>query len=477
MNLQILGGLLPKNNSCADNLWSIAVDVLPDEFKTYIIGDTRMAHHCYVVLSAILLDQLFPDPDLACYAAKVNQRRFCQWWSDFLRATLINQEVDFSAYKDARNRADLCAAIRLREPSLAARVTQGLELDPLASSPGLAPADDDSSDIFADNGCTPGKLRPNPQARTTKFSELIPPFPSLVYGGPRYLHSARKFLLSQIEILSDNQLFCVDNIWKDITVTKELEVYATFGQCVTMAKLHFPSISPFLAADPDLEVMFFSARTGLNSHISQYARDCHRDSRLVALEWLRTRHPDEIQTVILRASEEGGSKRERRLWFSSLGKYDEAKTMLRNLTGMDPPTCTWAERRIDSYLENATSKAETVLQTLTQLQRQAEERVEALHGLASSEPTSKRTRMDDFLPPLPLLPRMKTQAQRERKQRKVRGRREKKRQEVLQRILAARKSSAPCATVTSETPGHLACPPAPGLLGDCSRPRWTSAPG
>jgi hypothetical protein len=264
MNLQVLGGLLPKNNSCADNLWSLPVESLPDEFKTYIIGDTRMAHHCYVVLSAVLLDQLFPDPELACYLTKVNQKRFCQWWSDFLRATLINQEVDFTAYKDARNRVDLCAAIRLREPSLAARVTQGLDLDPLTSSPGLAPAEDDSFDIFADNGCVPGKLRPNPQTRTIQFSELIPPFPSLVYGGPRYLHSARTFLLKQIETLSVHQLFCVDNIWKDITMTKELEDYATFGQQVSMGNIHLPTISPFLVADPDLEVMFF-----FSSHWSQ----------------------------------------------------------------------------------------------------------------------------------------------------------------------------------------------------------------
>lgn len=60
--------------------------------------------------------------------------------------------------------------------------------------------------------------------------------------------------------------------------------------------------------------------------------------------------------------------------------------------------------------------------------------------------------MDEFLPPLPLLPRMKTQAQRDRKKRKVRGRRERKKQELLHRISGARSFPPPSATVTRETP-------------------------
>jgi len=120
-NLQVLGGILPKNNSIADHLWGVPVEDLPSEFKAYIIGDTRCSHHVYSVLFSILLNQTFPDPDSACGITATSQYEFAVWFGEFLRGMLTNVEYFDRAYESAVTREELALCLRIREPSVSTR--------------------------------------------------------------------------------------------------------------------------------------------------------------------------------------------------------------------------------------------------------------------------------------------------------------------------------------------------------------------
>lgn len=392
-SLQILGGILLMNNFHADGLWGVPYKELPDEFKVYLIGDTRCSHHVYVVLLATLLQELFPDADVACQLTSTTVAEFVSWFSNFVVGILKNLEYDWDAYKNARSRIELLCSLRVR--------CFGEKQD---SNSGLSPF---------------GVLCSYPPEQIVLVSKIIPFNPTVMFGGARYLIATRKAIIAQANQLKYLEIAGVENIFKMIVFSPDTLKWITYGQSIPAKYPSDPALSDGLVIDPNRShpVMCINPSRILNSGISQIAKCQGRPSRLLLLEWGRLCDPGDLLTIIRRASEEGGDRREDRLWFPRLSRYEDLRNLYINITGCVPSVeCTWAEKRILTYHAKAAEKARSDIVTLEAQVETAKQRLGDLESL-EGEPLRKRVKLENHVTAAPPVGKPITDAQRARRKR------------------------------------------------------------
>ena len=435
-NLQVLGGILSKNNSRADDKWALPLNELPDSLKIYAAGDTRSAFNCYIVLYAAIIRNFFPDPEVVCLITNRDQYEFSLWFSGLLIGTLKGLEIDHDSYTAARTRVDLLMCLRVREPSL------DLDVQTL-----------DGMQCLPYN--KPGKLRADPPERIKLLAKAIPPWPTVTFGGARYLHSTRFFALEQKKVFS-SELFPVldgSNIWKDIQVDQFKMNQVTYCQELKVAHPTSGSSVRCLAPDPDLKfpVATLNPYKVLNSDISNIARKQGRDSRYVILEWVRLNKPEYI-TILLDRASETYPNRESRLWFSQISRYEDLRASYYFTTGSHVEVkCVWAEKKIDGAIARLEKSVEEDVSCFEGLAALARKRKADLEDAAAAGVYRKRVKIQDQLPAPPTRQNL-TDEQKEK--RKVRNRKARLRQ---QKVKKARKAEQ--ATVDGQ------CVPDPGVSG------------
>ena len=83
ISTQVLGTNLNKCVSTTDNKWGYKWQDIPQSLQVYGLGDLKFGHLTYIVLTGILLRDLYPDPDVVCKFLNAGQLRgveqFYQW--------------------------------------------------------------------------------------------------------------------------------------------------------------------------------------------------------------------------------------------------------------------------------------------------------------------------------------------------------------------------------------------------------------
>ena len=162
LQLLITGGMHNKQVSCADNMWGLPWEELPVEFKLYALADVRHSYTCYVTLMALCIAHMFPDPVLPCEFLSLTQERCYEYLSKLILAALSNKRFNHEEFKIATTRKQLISS--LRSVGQSAKMGTPIEL--------------------------------------TWLGRLIPPWPTLPYGGARDFHTvAMYFAHSQADKL------------------------------------------------------------------------------------------------------------------------------------------------------------------------------------------------------------------------------------------------------------------------------------
>ena len=170
-NLITMGGLLNKEVSCADQMWCLSWEQLPLEFKIYLIGDVRFGFCNFIVLSSLLMRNIFPDIYLLCSTIELGQPEAINWFCLLICYCLQGTNLNPSLREKATTRQELILSLR-----------------------------------DWDNSVYPRKMMKTPNSRLVLLSELIPDWPTLVHGGPRFLHTIPPFFIKQIEVLQNLRL-------------------------------------------------------------------------------------------------------------------------------------------------------------------------------------------------------------------------------------------------------------------------------
>ena len=165
MNLVCCGGLLNKHVSRADNLWYKPYLDLPECLQAYIIGDVRCGYICHVVLSSLLIRDLFPDIDVVCSSLELLPEQ----WIGYFNTILVNVLAEKSIYQEAKKKAETRKdmLLSLRE---------------------------------YDNSCSPRIIKKEVDSRLETFAKLLPVWPTVPYGGARSLHQVVNWF-SDVQVL------------------------------------------------------------------------------------------------------------------------------------------------------------------------------------------------------------------------------------------------------------------------------------
>ena len=153
MNLVTCGGILNKLVSRADNLWYKPYDNLPSSLQAYLIGDVRCGYICHVVLSSLLIRDLFPDIDVVCSSLELLPDQWVGYFNTILVNVLSEKSIYQEAKKQAKTRQEMILSLREYNNEVTSRVMRK-EIDP----------------------------------RLEIFAKMVPVWPTVPYGGARSLH-------------------------------------------------------------------------------------------------------------------------------------------------------------------------------------------------------------------------------------------------------------------------------------------------
>ena len=92
IGVQVLGTLLNKNVSTGDDYSGVRWQQILKSLRCYALGDIMFEFVSYNVLSGLLLQDVFPDPDVLCGFLKCNQKIPADWFLDFVLMSLEGVE-------------------------------------------------------------------------------------------------------------------------------------------------------------------------------------------------------------------------------------------------------------------------------------------------------------------------------------------------------------------------------------------------
>ena len=193
MATQIFGIVLNKLVSRGDGKWGMQWHRIPDALKVYCIGDIKFGYQTVVVMANLLLRDLFPDPDVVLSFMRLDGPTFGRRFGEWLIWTLKGVEIDSEKMQQASSRSQVIEAVRFR----------------LAS----------------------GKRSEMPPTRFLGVIELLGDWPSITWGGARYLHQARYHFIDQFEVMKESEFWREDIGW---TICEEMMEAASY----TVPNLH-----------------------------------------------------------------------------------------------------------------------------------------------------------------------------------------------------------------------------------------------
>jgi hypothetical protein len=198
LSYELTGGLVNKHCSRGDGKWGLLWKDLPASLKTYALADLKFGFHTMIVLYALLIKNLFPDPDIVLAFTRATHREFGLWFGKFLLSTFKGVEVKASALADAAKLEcptleDLFKSLRFR--------------------------------VMGDDGIT--RLSTGPPERVWLLFDLYGNWPSVTQGGCKFLLQARAHFVVQYELLTSSAA----HAWKDLSfpVTEEMREAAVYA--------------------------------------------------------------------------------------------------------------------------------------------------------------------------------------------------------------------------------------------------------
>ena len=195
---ELIGGVLNKHCSRGDGKWGLTWKDIPPALKVYALADLKFGYQALAVLYAVLIKNLFPDPDIVLAFTRASHREFGVWFGSFLVATFKGVELKVAALQDAVDSGhddleEFFGALRCR--------------------------------LMDEDGRS--RLSAYPPDRVLLLLKLYGAWPSVTQGGCKFLIQARAHFVTQYELLTSSAAYG----WKDLSfpVTEEMREAAVYG--------------------------------------------------------------------------------------------------------------------------------------------------------------------------------------------------------------------------------------------------------
>lgn len=192
----LLGAIMNKHCSQGDRKWGHYYSDLPSSLRAYCLGDLKFGRQAVITLFAIMIQNLFPDPDVVLAFTRTDHKGFGSWFGYLVLQSLKGVELHAAALQEVAggdSLRDLYLALRCRE--------------------------------MLPGGKT--KLSVDPPERIWVLFALYGDWPSVTKGGCRYLLEARQHFVKQHDMLTSRSAYG----WKDLyyPLNQEMLQAAVYG--------------------------------------------------------------------------------------------------------------------------------------------------------------------------------------------------------------------------------------------------------
>ena len=140
----------------------------------YGLGDLKFGHLTFIVLTGILVRDLFPDPDVVCQFLSGNQRHAITWFYEWILKPIEGVEVQEDDARRAVTRYQMICAVRYRDER-----SKLCKISPLW---------------------------------IVLWSRMVVSWPSVTFGGCRFVLQARLWFKDQLRMLQRAKIMWDDNL-------------------------------------------------------------------------------------------------------------------------------------------------------------------------------------------------------------------------------------------------------------------------
>ena len=221
------------------------------------VADLRHLHISSTIYLAVIVRNLFPDPEVCCTILELTQQEWITYIVDLVISNLAGQVFDYKIKAQAVTRQDLLLSLRYIDCTDPEQPV--LEREPLES------------------------LR--------KFSSLISDWPTIVYGGPRFLHIVRQQFCYQYETLKSinhRNKYIQPNLHQE--VDKDFLQAATFNRTIASMPTTLPPVEgKGLVCWPEFQSTLFQVNPKdiSNDQLFKEAKRVDRNVQVGVLEAVR----------------------------------------------------------------------------------------------------------------------------------------------------------------------------------------------
>ena len=361
--LQVLGMTMNKMVSTADNRWGDRWTEIPDALKVYGLGDLRMGHMTYSILSAVIIRDYWPDPDIVLmYFNTFNQWEPINWLLKLLMASLEGAELHEMDMKNAGSRTDLINCIRYKLGEDA----------PLADEP---------------------------PKRVKIWARMKGSWPSLTKGSCRFLLQARSWFIEMTSIWENEKLTGPDGE-RMKRATDKVRLYARFG--INSSSI---AASSFLEPSPDkpglqrptslrIPSLEMNPETTKCYTIGKFCGKQTRIQRMIILEWARL-NPTQIADFLRRL----GSDSQYQKFYRHL--YDPLRHMFRRLYAQEALTVVFMDGLLTETIKNKRDEEFEIYERVVREEEIRARRIIYMDKLLESGDDTERAKWVEEIPELP----------------------------------------------------------------------------
>ena len=361
--MQVLGVIMNKMCSTADNLWGVRWREIPDALKVYAISDLKIGHLAYCVFASIILRDYIPDPEIFLfYVGRFDQWLAADWFLKLLATTLESTEVHDKSFKTAVSRSDLIKCLRFRYS----------EESPLMDE---APP------------------------RVLIWEKTLGEWPSLTRGGCRFLHQCRSWFVEMVRIWTQQGLRW-DEDSKLPSVSGELMHHATFKISpvqISACNFNEPALLSSGLLRPkslQLKSLEMDPATVRSFSIGKQCKKLKREQVPVMMEWARE-NPTMISDFLRRM----GSDIEFQKFYRHL--YDPMRHMYRRIFNCEALTVVFMEGVLMRTITNKWKEEVDCTARLREELKIRDARIAYFNELIECGDDTLRARWSVDLPPLP----------------------------------------------------------------------------
>ena len=105
MGVHVVGAILNKCVSTANNKWGYRWSDILKLLQVYGLGNLKFGHLSFIVLTGILVRDLFPDSDIVCQFLNGNQWHVITWFYEWILKSVERVEVQEQDARSALTRS------------------------------------------------------------------------------------------------------------------------------------------------------------------------------------------------------------------------------------------------------------------------------------------------------------------------------------------------------------------------------------